>query len=151
MKLGLLLLSGCCKVPYGNLYWADAPSIHNEARSCAMSRNRFREILSNLHLADNTQTTKEIYNKVLVLLEMLNFNFKQYGSFVSHSVDESIIPYYEKHGRKQFIRGKAIRFGFKLWYITSSEHLLHAEPYCRVDTDLPDTSLGQEPDVLWWV
>ena len=71
-------------------------------------------------------------------------NFKQYGSFVNHSVNESIIPYYGKHGTKQFIRGKPIRFGFKLWCITSSEgYFLHAEPYCGVDTDLLDTGLGQ--------
>ena len=38
--------------------------------------------------------------------------------------------------------------GFKLWCITSSEgYLLHTEPYCGKDTDLPDTSLGQGADV----
>ena len=66
----------------------------------------------------------------------------------NHSIDESIIPYYVKHGTKQFIRGNLIGFGFKLWCITSSEgYLLHAEPYCGVDTDLPDTGLGQSADV----
>ena len=77
------------------------------------------------------------------------FNFKQSGSFSNHSVHESIIPYYGKHGTKQFIRGKLIRFGFKLWSITSSEgYFLHAEPFCGVDTDLPDTGLGQGADVV---
>ena len=104
-----------------------------------MSRNRFREILSNLHLADNTQITEDRYYKVQELFEKLNFNFKQYGSFVDHSVDESIIPYYGKHGTK-----KPIRFGFQIWCITSSEgYLLHAEPYCGVDT-----GLGQGPDLV---
>ena len=85
----------------------------------------------------------------MILFEKLDFNFKQYGSFVSHSVDESIIPYYGKHGTKQFIRGKPIRFGFKLWCITSSEgYLLHAETYCGVGTDLPDTGLGQGANVV---
>ena len=113
--IAVVLLSGYCKVPYRSLYWADAPDTPNEAVSCAMSTNRFREILSNLHLADNTQITEDRYYKVRVLFEKLNFNFKQYGSFVNHSVDESIIPYYGKHGAKQFIRGKPITFWFKLW------------------------------------
>ena len=114
-----------------------------------MSRNRFREIISNLHLADNTQIREDRYYKVRVLFEKLNFSFKQYGSFVNHSVDESIIPYYGQHGTKQFIRGRPIRFGFKLWCIISSKgYLLHAEPYCGVDTDLPDTGLGQGADVV---
>ena len=114
-----------------------------------MSRNRFREILSNLHLADNKQITEDRYYKVRVLFEKLNFNFKQYGSFVNHSISDSIIPYYGKHGTKQFIRGKPIRFGFKLWYIISSEgYLFHAGPYGGVDIDLPDTGLGQGADVV---
>ena len=98
--IAVLLMSGYSKVPYRNLYWANAPDIHNEAVSCAMSRNRFREILNNLHLADNTQITEDRYYKVRVLFEKLNFNLKQYGSFVSHSVDESITPYYGKKRHK---------------------------------------------------
>ena len=148
--IAFLLLSRYCKVPYRNLYWADAPDTHNEAVSCAMNRNRFREILSNLHLDDNTQIAEDRYCKVRVLFEKLNFSFKQYGSFVNHSVDESSIPYYGKHGTKQFIREKLIRFGFKIWSITSSEgYLLHAEPCCGVDNDWPDTGLGQGAMLCW--
>ena len=95
--IAVLLLSVYCKIPYRTLYWADAPDTHNEAVSCAVSRNKFREIMSNLHLADNTQSTEDRYYKVRVLFEKLNFNFKQYGSFVNHSIDERIIPYYGKH------------------------------------------------------
>ena len=99
-----------------------------EAVSCAVSRNRFWEILSNLHLADNTQITEDRYYRVQVLFVKLNFNFKQYGSFVNHSVDESIIPYYGKHNPKQFIRGKPIRFRFKLLV----HHLIwRIPPSCR--------------------
>ena len=81
--------------------------------------------------------------------EKPNFSFKQYGSFVDHSIDESIIPYCGKHDTKQFLREKPIRFGFKLWCITSPEgYFLHAESYCGVDTDLSDTGLGQIADVV---
>ena len=48
--IAVLLLPGYCNVPYRNLYWLDAPDTHNEAVSRATSRNRFREILPNLHL-----------------------------------------------------------------------------------------------------
>ena len=41
-------------------------------------------------------------------------------------------------------------FRFKLQCITSSEgYLLHAEPCSGVDTDLPDTDLGQSADVVF--
>ena len=62
------------------------------------------------------------------------------------SVDESMIPWY---GTKQFIRGKPIRFRFKLWCFCSPDgYLLHVEPYCGKDTDLPETGLGQGSDVV---
>ena len=62
------------------------------------------------------------------------------------SVDESMIPYYST---KQFISGKAIRFGFKLWCLCSSDgYLLRAEPYCGKDTNLLETGLGQGSDVV---
>ena len=45
-----------------------------------------------LQLADNTEITGDKYYKVRVLFEKLNFGLKQYGSFINHRVDESIIP-----------------------------------------------------------
>ena len=46
------LLSGCIKVPYC------------EAVSQAISRNKYLEILFNLHLRDNSQMGKNQYSKV---------------------------------------------------------------------------------------
>ena len=100
--IAVLWSSGYCKVPYRNLYWADALDTHKSHEvSCTVKKNRFREILSNLHLAENTQITEDRYYKVRVLFENLNFSFKQYVSFVNHSVDESIIPHYGKHVAKK--------------------------------------------------
>ena len=60
-----------------------------------------------------------------------------------------MVPYFGKHGTKQFIRGKPIRFGFKLWCLASTDgYLFHAEPYCGADTKLSDTGLGQGADVV---
>ena len=65
------------------------------------------------------------------------------------TVDESMIPYYGRHGTKQFIRRKPIQFGFKLWCLYSSDwYLLHAEPCCEKDTDFSETGLGQGSDVV---
>ena len=99
LKLGFLLQFYCCK-GYRNLYWSDVPDTHIDKVSCATSRNRFWEILSDLDLADSTEITENRYYKVRVLFEKLSFNLKEYASFVNHSVDESIIPYYGKHSTK---------------------------------------------------
>ena len=69
--LGILLLSGYCRVSYHDLYWADSADVHNEAISKSISRNRFREIFRFLHLRDNLQISDDIYYKVQPLFEFL--------------------------------------------------------------------------------
>ena len=56
-----------------------------------------------------------MYNK-------LNQQLVQYG--ILHdllSIDESMVPYYGRHISKMFIKGKPIRFGYKLWYMSGSD------------------------------
>ena len=31
------------------------------------------------------------------------------------SIDESMVPYYGRHGCKQYIQNKPVKFGYKLW------------------------------------
>lgn len=46
------------------------------------------------------------------------------------SYDESMIKYYERHGCKQFIRGKPIRFGYKVWCLRAkNSYLANFEVY----------------------
>ena len=60
-----------------------------------------------------------------------------------------MIPYYGKHSAKQFIRGKPIRFGFKVWAVCSADGFLcHSEPYCGTSTHIPDIGLGHGPNVV---
>ena len=60
-----------------------------------------------------------------------------------------MVPYYSRHGDKQFIRGKPVRFGFKLWAAASSDRsLLFAEPYCGTHTGITDRGLGQRGNVV---
>lgn len=55
-----------------------------------------------------------------------------------------MIPYYVRHRYKQFIKGKPIRYGYKVWSLASpGGYLYHIEPYAGVHTLLPETGLGQ--------
>ena len=41
-----------------------------------------------------------------------------------------MIPYFDKRSAKQFIRGKPIRFGYKMWALTTPlGYVLHFEAY----------------------
>ena len=109
--ISILLLPGYCRVPYRKLYWSTSPDTHNESVSKAISRNRFREIFSNLHIWDNTDIDDDCCHKVRPSLDILNTNFKTFVSGNNFSVDESMTPYYGRHCTKQFIRGKPTQFG----------------------------------------
>lgn len=148
--IGVMLLSGYHPLPYRRLYWKQDPDVHVILVSDAIRRNRFDELMRFIHLADNqgNDGTDKMY-KVRPVFDMLNHGFKQISPGPTISVDESMIPYYGKHGCKQFIRGKPIRFGFKLWVAADpSGYIHHVEPYCGVSTRLPETGLGQGGDVV---
>ena len=54
--------------------------------------------------------------KVRPILEELTGVFKQTDVAEDFSIDETMIPYFGKHGTKQFIREKPIRLSFNLWF-----------------------------------
>ena len=100
---------------YLELFWAGASDTHNAAVPNAMSRQRFRDLFSNLLLANNAEINADRYYKMLCLFDMVNCNFKKLFSASDHGIDESMIPYFGKHGTKHFICGEQIRFRFKLF------------------------------------
>ena len=83
-----------------DLYWTASPDINNESVARAMIRNRFREIFSNLHIADNTCLNDDRYYKVRSLFEILNQNDKLLFSTTHHRINESMMSYYGKYGTK---------------------------------------------------
>ena len=88
----------------------------------ALSTKRFKKIKSTFHLVGNqclTAADTEMA-KVLPLYNGINEALVQFGIFNLHvylRVDESMVPYFGHHNCKMFIRGKSIRFGFKIWML----------------------------------
>ncbi|KAL0818791.1 hypothetical protein ABMA28_008118 [Loxostege sticticalis] len=68
---------------------------------------------------------------------------KYYPGDKNLSIDESMIPYYGKHGTKQHIHGKPIRFGYKNWSIcTRLGYLIYGELYQGASTGNTHPELG---------
>ena len=68
----ILLVSGYVYLPRRPLYWEHNEDTHNTTVSL-LSRNRFDEIMQNLHLADNSNLDKEdTFAKVRPLIDKLN-------------------------------------------------------------------------------
>nr|CAH7714944.1 unnamed protein product [Callosobruchus chinensis] len=96
----------------------------------AMRRDRFDIIMRYLHCADNNDLDKQDkMAKLRPFMELLKLRFKNH--FIPEreiDYDESMIEYFGRHGCKQFIRGKPIRFGYKAWCInTKSDYLINFE------------------------
>ena len=57
-----------------------------------------------------------------------------------------MIPYFDKHSAKQFIRGKPIRFGYKMWVLTTPPgYVLQFEAYQGArgrQTEYPGLGMG---------
>lgn len=130
--LAILIVSGYDRKPSKKSYWDSGDDLRNTAVYKAMRRDRFVEIMKFLHCADNTNL---IANDKMAKLRPLANKIKQ--NFFLHfvpqmevSYDESMIEYYGRHGCKQFIRGKPIRFGYKCWCINSKQgYLINFEIY----------------------
>ena len=115
--LGIIFLSGYVAVPRRRMFWEKRSDAHNVLVSEAMRRNRFEAIFSYLQVADNANLhSMDKFAKLRPLINILNERCMKYVPDEScFSVDKSMVPYYGRHGCKQYIRGKPIRFGWKFW------------------------------------
>lgn len=81
-------------------------------------RYRFEQIMRCVHCNDNTTLDKtDKMTKLRTLMEMLRDRFIR--NFVPEreiDYDECMIEYFRRHDCKQYICGKPIRFGYKVWF-----------------------------------
>ena len=96
-----------------------------------------------------TITKDNKFTKMRPLLIMLNKRFLQYAILDERlCVDESMIPYFGRHGAKQFLRGKPIRFGYKMWCLCDRlGYLIQCDPY-QGDCRTYDKELGAGASVV---
>ena len=146
---GILILSGYNKLANRRLYWTQMPDVKNELVVNSMRRDTFDQIMRCLHFTDNMNIDEDRFYKVRPIFEHLNKTAKINKAEEFLSIDEIMVPYYGRHRDKQFIRGKPVRFGFKLWGAAKSDGtLLHVEPYCGANTRVADHGLGHGPNII---
>ncbi|XP_030747121.1 piggyBac transposable element-derived protein 3-like [Sitophilus oryzae] len=150
---GILLLSGYVSVPRRRMFWENSSDCHNNIVSNSMSRNRFEHILSNIHCCDNNNLDKnDRFAKVRPFFDKINSRFLDFAPIDEfHCVDEAMVPYFGRHGCKQFIRGKPLRYGYKLWVGASAIGYINwYEPYQGAKSEIKDCykNLGLVPSVV---
>lgn len=139
--IGVLLLSGYVPLPRKVMFWQNRSDTNNKLVCEAISRDRFQYIMSNIHFNDNTQLNEaDRYSKIRPLFDILNEKFFEHAPVEeNHSIDESMVPYFGRHGGKQFIRGKPIRWGYKFWVgALRLGYIVYFDPYQGASTTLPE-------------
>ena len=114
------------------MMWEYHSELYLLSVSNATRRNRFEVLKAHAYFSDNTKLTKDDkFTKMCPQLTMLNERFLQYAILNERPcVDNSMILYFGRHGAKQFLRGKPIRFGYKMWCLCDRlGYLIQCDPY----------------------
>nr|CAH7762079.1 unnamed protein product [Callosobruchus chinensis] len=130
--IAILIVTGYDPKPSKKHYWDSIGDLKNSMVSNSMRRDRFIQIMKFIHCADNcTIDGSDKLYKLRPFMSKVKQNFLKHFIPVEHlNFDESMIKYYGRHGCKQFIRGKPIRFGFKMWSLNTSDgYLVNCDVY----------------------
>ena len=150
--IGVLLASGIVRQTRRRDFWSSNELKRNQMIVNSISRNRFEEIFPKLHFVPLTaRTQNDKLQKLYLLIKLLNDEILKHTPDTNFfSVDESIMmPYFGYISVcKQFICGKPIRFGYKMWVlaIAKSGYCVQLQPYLgiaeRKDDDYHFGSIG---------
>ena len=147
----VLLHSGYNPRPQRHLLWEGKIDVRSDFVCKNISRGAFRDIMYSLHFTDNSTMPSDAdrFYKVRPIFDNLNRCSKYFSASDSFSIDEGMISYYGRHGCKQYIQNKPIKFGFKVWTLATSDGAgVFFEPYCGKSTKIHDYGLGQGPNVV---
>ena len=135
--LTILLVNGYAGIPRQEMYWERREDSHNLVVSVVTTKTDFIDGKRHLHLADNTSLNSS--DKFLNVRLLFNAIKQQciliYQPTQHVSIDKSMMPYFGKHGAKQYMHSKPIKFRFKLWVMaTSLGYCIQFYPYAGKDS-----------------
>lgn len=117
--LGIVIYMSVVHLPGRRDYWSSAT--RQAFVADIMPVNRFEEILSLLHAADNALMKEkgepgyDRLHKIRPLLDNLNENFAKCAEPEAHmSVDEQIVPFQGHHNLKVYMEKKPNKWGYKI-------------------------------------
>lgn len=141
----ILFVSGHLQVSRWRMLWEVDTDTYNPLIASSMRRNRFEVLKRFAHCADNDNLAQgDKFAKVRPLFDKLNKIFLEHAPLEERlSLDESMVPYFGRHGAKQFIKGKPIRYGYKVWSLCNpAGYLIQFHPYQGKENDRPHMELG---------
>ncbi|CAG5033770.1 unnamed protein product [Parnassius apollo] len=120
--VGIFIIMGYNILPSIDFYWSSDPGFRVDEIAETMTVKRFKKILRNLHVNDNTQIpdkTSENYDKLYKIRPLLDLITqacqKNAKDSSSQSIDESMILFKGRSSMKQYMPLKPIKRGYKVW------------------------------------
>jgi len=115
--LAIMIFMGYHKLPAMRDYWSSDSDMGIEFVQKLMPRQRFEEILRNLHFTDNENANLEdrAY-KIRSIINHFNESFqKRLPPTRNQSIDEHMVTFKGHSVMKQYMPKKPIKWGFKFW------------------------------------
>ena len=115
--LAINYIMSISKLPNVKCYWSVDSYLSNDGVRKAMTRNRFMNILQNLHFTDNQTADKsDKAYKMRIVINHLNKAFQDAISDAERqSVDEYMTKFKGRMSCKQYMKNNPIKWGFKWW------------------------------------
>ena len=141
-------------VTFGNDVGRRKSAAKSGSKIALHTTDNFKECKKFLHLSNNNELDpNEKFAKVRPLFNSLNQQcLENYLPEQHVSIDESMVPYFGKHGAKQYIHGKPIKFGYKMWVMAKPlGYCIQFRPYAGKDvalTEYGDIGLGLGASVV---
>ena len=119
--LAILLLSGYNELPRQEMYRERQEDTPNTLAPSLLSKSEFEDCKKYLHLCNNNAlNSSEKFAKVRPLFIAINkTSLINYQPSQHISINESMVPYFGRHGAKQYIHGQPVKFGYKLWVMAT--------------------------------
>lgn len=119
---GITLVMGYHRLPTIRDYWSTEPDLRVPYVANVMRRQRFEEIRAFLHFNDNSlmKSSSDPQHdrafKIRPVLDHFNSSFlAALSSTQFQSIDEHMIKFKGHNILRQYVKGKPIQWGFKMW------------------------------------
>ena len=118
----LCILMGVVQKPVIKLYWSTKAMLATPFYSEVMPRDRFLQILSNMHFANNADDDgSDRLFKIRKVVEAIISNFrKTFTPYQNIATDELLLKFHGRLGFKQYNPSKRARFGIKVYKVCQS-------------------------------
>ena len=121
--LGIIIEMGLVQMPKLEYYWSNSQLYGSEIIRSAMARDRFELLLKFWHFSDNNKyhSNQDRLFKLKPLLDLLKARFSSvYVPGAVITIDETMIPWRGRLLFKQYIPGKAHKYGIKMYKLAAT-------------------------------